>query len=391
MKRMFVPLAIGFTAGSVLFSDSALAVPQEDPAATISQGQVPSGDSSPAVESKEAVKRSQNEKNGEGHLPTTPTAHAGGQESDLAADEAAIRKNAAAFVKAWQAGDAKALAALFATDAECVHESVVICSGRDAIEESLTEFFQQNPGCHLIKEIDSIRIVSPGVAIEDGRTMSVCADESSCMECHYTTVYVKTNGEWLVASVHDRDAHDMKEHSLQLEQLAWLQGDWVDESDDAVVEFSCEPTDDGNFLLRSFSIHVAGQETMTGTQRIGWDPLTRRLRAWVFDSSGSFGEGLWYHRSDVNFVADDDVEIHDPPVKSGDTKECWILKLSGVMADGQAASSTSIYTLVNDYTMTWQSVNHEVGGVHQPDSDVITIVRKAVEPETAASDSSDNR
>lgn len=32
---------------------------------------------------------------------------------------------------------------------------------------------------------------------------------------------------------------------------------------------------------------------MTGTQRIGWDPLTRRLRTWVFDSSGSFGEGNW--------------------------------------------------------------------------------------------------
>ena len=202
-------------------------------------------------------------------------------------------------------------------------------------------------------------------------------------------VYVKTDGEWLVASVHDRDAHDMKDHSLQLEQLAWLQGDWVDEGDDAVVQFSCEPTEDGNFLLRSFSIHVAGQETMTGTQRIAWDPLTRRLRTWVFDSSGSFGEGIWYHSSDVDFVSDEDVEIHDPSVESGDTKECWILKLSGVMADGKAASSTSIYTLVNDYTMTWQSVDHEVGGVQQPDSDVITIVRNAAEPETAVSDSSD--
>lgn len=305
---------------------------------------------------------------------------------EMSPDEEAIRRNGAAFVQAYEAGDAKALAAQFAPDAEYVRESWVCCSGSAAIEESLTEFFKENPGCRLEKEIISIRFVSPGVAIEDGTTMCLCADESSCVECRYTTVHVKQDDKWLVASIHDRDAHDHREHSLQLEQLAWLQGEWVDEGDDALVLFSCQPSDNGNFLLRSFSIQVEGQEMMNGTQRIGWDPSTGKLRTWIFDSSGSFGEGVWYRGSAADELVDDgDDEEEDEPVDSNENiNERWILKLSGVMADGKAASSTSIYTLINEHTMTWQSVDHEIAGVQQPDSEVITIVRGAADPELIA-------
>jgi hypothetical protein len=57
-----------------------------------------------------------------------------------------------------------------------------------------------------------------------------------------------------------------------------------------------------------------------------------------------------------------------------------VLKATGVTADGQTASSTSIYTFVNDHTMTWQSVDHEIAGVQLPDSEIVTIVRQAPAP-----------
>jgi hypothetical protein len=153
------------------------------------------------------------------------------------------------------------------------------------------------------------------------------------------------------------------------------------------VQFSCEPVDNGNFLLRSFSIHIEGQEMMTGTQRIGWDPLTGKLRTWIFDSSGSFGEGVWYRVSDEDAVVADE-ESENGPDDNTNRPERWMLKLTGVMADGKSSSSTSVYTLINDHMMTWQSVDLEIGGVHQPDSDVVTIVRMAAEPDatTAAAE-----
>ena len=107
------------------------------------------------------------------------------------------------------------------------------------------------------------------------------------------------------------------------------------------------------FLVRKFTVQVAGQHTMTGIQRIGWDPHAGKFRAWVFDSDGGFSEGYWRHDGDD-----------------------WILKLTGVTPDGQSASCTSIYTFVDGRTMTFRSVHHEVGGIELPDSAPVTIVRQ---------------
>ncbi len=273
------------------------------------------------------------------------------------ADEQAIRQMDDSFVKAYGQGNAKSVSALFIADAEYVDEQGNVFQGRDAIEESLKDFFAENPGCKLEMNIDSIRFLSPAVAVEDGTTTITRTEGEPTVDSLYTTVHVKTDGKWLAASVRDHAPKNRRLHRSQLQQLGWLVGDWVDEGDDSIVHFSCESVDNSNFLLRKFAIQVAGQEAMSGTQRIGWDPLTGKLRAWIFDSEGAYGEGLWH--------------------RDGDN---WVLKSTGVTADGQNASSTSIYTFVNHHTMTWQSVDQEIAGVQQPDSEVVTIVRKSPNP-----------
>ncbi|MFM9964896.1 MAG: YybH family protein [Planctomycetaceae bacterium] len=273
------------------------------------------------------------------------------------ADEEAIRQSDESFSKAYGQGNAKSVAAHFTADAEFVDELGNVFQGRAAIEESMTEFFAENPGCKLEMKVDSIRFISPGVAVEDGTTTIIRAEGEGTVESLYTAVHVKTDGQWLVASVRDHAPKNRRLHRSQLQQLDWLTGDWVDEEDDSIVVFSCQSVDSGNFLLRKFNIQVAGKDAMSGTQRIGWDPLTGKLRAWIFDSEGAYSEGLWH--------------------RAGDN---WVLKSTGVTADGQTTSSTSIYTFVNNHTVTWQSVHHEIAGVQQPDSEVVTIVREAPVP-----------
>lgn len=274
------------------------------------------------------------------------------------ADEEAIRQMDEVFLKAYEQGDAKSIAAYFTVDGEYVDELGNVFQGRAAIEASMKEFFAENPGCKLEMNVDTIRFISPGVAVEDGTTTVTRAEGEPTVESLYTAVHVKIDGKWLAASVRDHAPKNRRLHRAQLQQLDWLVGDWVEEGDDSIVHFSCEPVDNGNFLLREFTIQIAGQEAMSGTQRIGWDPQTGKLRAWIFDSEGGYSDGLWH--------------------RDGDD---WVLKSTGVTADGQTASSTSIYTFVNDHTMTWQSVHHEIAGVPQPDSEVITIVRQAPVPE----------
>lgn len=82
-------------------------------------------------------------------------------------------------------------------------------------------------------------------------------------------------------------------HHEHLKQLEWMVGHWVDEGDDSVTETTCEWSEDKNFLLRKFTISIDGKQAMKGVQRIGWDPPSRQIRSWVFDSAGGFAEGLW--------------------------------------------------------------------------------------------------
>lgn len=298
----------------------------------------------------------------------TTTDHAAADDKP-SPDEEAIRATGDTFVTAYNSADAKAIAAHFTPDAEYIDDEGQVFQGRTEIQEAMSRCLAAHPGVEMEMNIFSIRFVTPTVAVEDGTTgITADDDDAETVYTRYTAVHVKVDGKWLTASVRELAPKDRRQHRSQLNQLAWLKGEWVDEGEETLVIFSCDAVDGGNFLIRRFTIHIAGQESMSGTQRIGWDPLTGKLKSWTFDSEGGYGEGFWH--------------------RDGDR---WILKSTGVTADGEAASSTTIYTLDNEYTMTWQSIDNEVGGIETPDSEVVTIVRRAPSPgvteETAASKS----
>ena len=138
-------------------------------------------------------------------------------------------------------------------------------------------------------------------------------------------------------------------------------GEWVNENSDAVVFTHCDWADNKNFLLRTFTVKVAGKPVMHGSQRIGWDPLTRQIKSWVFDSEGGHGEGLWS--------------------RDGDR---WIIKSTGVLPDGRPASTTNIVTYVNKDSYRWESVFRVVGGEAEPDLESIHLVPQAAQAEVTA-------
>jgi hypothetical protein len=96
-----------------------------------------------------------------------------------------------------------------------------------------------------------------------------------------------------------------------------------------------------------------------GTQRIGWDPLRKQFRTWVFDSEGGFAEGLVSH--------DDD-------------SDQWVVQSSGVRADGQAVTGTNVFMSLNPDRIAWQTVARTVGGVSLPGFDQYILVRKPPPP-----------
>ena len=63
-------------------------------------------------------------------------------------------------------------------------------------------------------------------------------------------------------------------------------GSWVDKDDNATIQTDCEWTKNRNFMTRSFAVAIGDRVSMSGMQIVGWDPIAKQIRSWVFDSNG---------------------------------------------------------------------------------------------------------
>ncbi len=287
-----------------------------------------------------------------GQEPEKPQSKAAQQPS---ADESAIRANVAAFAKAYNARDAKAVAGLFSPEAQIIDEDGETTQGRDAIEKRTADTFAEAPQGRIEIDVDSLRFIGSALAIETGRSSVTSSPGDEPDVSRYTAVHIKSsNGKWSLGFVRDEEATELTNHD-RLKPLEWLIGNWVDESPDSVVLTSCKWSDNKNFLLSDIQIRVQGSNAMHLTQRIGWDPLTKQMKSWLFDSEGGYGESYW--------------------TRDGDR---WLVKATAVRRDGVTASMTNIYTPAGKDTYTWRTTERVVGGEVLPPIEV-KVVRKPPE------------
>jgi uncharacterized protein (TIGR02246 family) len=293
-------------------------------------------------------------------MATMGNVRAASPEQSRTDDENAIRLNVEAFTKAANAHDAKGLAALFAPGGELVNQEGHVLSGREAIERTFAAIFQSHPKMRLGVAVQSIRFVSPSAAIEEGTSTIMNTSGEGTERSRYMVVHVKEDGRWQMASA--RDLPDEETSGAdELAKLEWLIGQWVDESPTALVMTSYRWDADRRAILSEFKIQVGGRPAMTGSQRISWDPSTKKLHSWVFDSEGGFAEGVW--------------------TRNGNQ---WIVKMTGTRRDGSVASATNVTTRVAKDRMTWQSHDRVVGDEVLPNIEEIVIVRKPPQPGTSA-------
>ena len=96
---------------------------------------------------------------------------------------------------------------------------------------------------------------------------------------------------------------------------------------------------------------------MTGSQRIGWDPLKKTIRSWVFDSEGGFADGLWSREGNK-----------------------WTIKLTGVTRNGKSSSATHTIAPVGKDRMILHTFDRVIGGEKMPDGEKIPVVRRPPMP-----------
>ncbi len=141
------------------------------------------------------------------------------------ADVAAIRAGSEAFVAAFNKHDAKGVAALWTEDGEYIDDSGRVITGRDAIEQDYAAFFTENPNVEIKMVIDSLRVISGDVAIEQGRAVVQPPPPGAPGVSSYFAVHTKVDSKWLMASVRDTWI-ETQATPESIADIGWLIGTW---------------------------------------------------------------------------------------------------------------------------------------------------------------------
>jgi uncharacterized protein (TIGR02246 family) len=268
-------------------------------------------------------------------------------------DEDAIRQCATKYADAFNKGDLDTLVSMYTKDAIYDDGDGVVITGREEIRKKLKENFDESPGAKMTLDIKAIRFAR-GRGIETGMA-TITPTKGDPETVPYRATHQKQpDGKWLMSSVGPDAPGDDAAGAGPLADLTWMLGSWKDAEADLDITCDCSWTANHHFLLRSFVMHDKDAPEMKITEVIGWDPVNRTVRSWVFDTDGGFAQNTWSHRGDD-----------------------WIMSAKGTLADGGIASAVNIIHQVDANTYTWSSTNRDVDGAMLPDVKDVKMVRSS--------------
>jgi uncharacterized protein (TIGR02246 family) len=260
-------------------------------------------------------------------------------------DEAAIRATAEAFLKAFNARDAKAVASLWTANGTIADGEGNVFRGRKAIEDEYAALFKAHPTARMQVAVQSVDFPAPTTAIEEGEAQVLTRDNTPPSASRYTAVHVLEEGKWFMASVHESPL-PVSSNFAQLQQLGWLVGNWESKVDGARSQSRIRWIANKSFLQRDFSVQRDGLTVSSGTQIVGWDPRADQIVSWTFDSSGGHGMGRWTA-----------------------SPQGWRIESAGTTADGAPTSSNDLMIRVpgDENVFGWRSADRRLGEAKLPD------------------------
>ncbi len=269
---------------------------------------------------------------------------------EVSPEKAAVLALDRAYEAAFAKRDDAAMAAFFTEDAEQTTEDGTLLTGRAEIEKAITAGLKSNPGATLAIAMDSVRLLTPEVAVEKGAS-TVTTKDGETRESLFTAIYVKKEGGWKISQLTETALPPASSRE-RLAELEWLVGSWAEKDGDTSIDSTFEWARGGNFLTRNLTVKRREETTLEGWQIIGWDAGQERIRSWTFDTEGGFSEGVW--------------------TRDGDS---WLIRDSGTLPDGSHTTAEQTITKTGADKFTWQANNRTLGGEPQPGTDRFEINR----------------
>lgn len=277
---------------------------------------------------------------------------AAGKQIEMPAGVKAVLAQAQAYEEAYAKGDVAALAAFFTEDAEYTSDAGSTFSGRAAIEACLRDAFRTNKGAKLTIHVESVKPLTPDVAVEKGSTV-VTSKSGEQVEALYTAVHVKKDDKWKISQLVETPVPVMTPAD-RLAELSWLIGHWeeADKESGLTIHSTYQWARGGSFITRNVTVKRGEDPVLEGWQIIGWDPVQENIRSWTFDDEGGYSEGRWTREG-----------------------QRWLNREAGYAADGSRTTADQTITKVNADKFFWESGNRTLDGDPQPGIGRIEINR----------------
>lgn len=271
-------------------------------------------------------------------------------------DKEAIQKNIITYAEAYNRHDAKAVADHWAENGEYISpETGYRIKGRPAIQQEFEKFFKKAGDAKLELTINSIEFQGKDKAIEKG-TATLIQPGKNPSTSEYIALHVKKGNKWYIESVSEVDLSELGTSNEHLRELGWMIGKWIDKDETVQIETECKWELNHHFIQCNFKVSFEGKENFSGQQIIGWDPEKKRIRSWIFDSDGGYGEGIWMR------------EDHK-----------WIVHVASILPDGRKASAVNVYTIIDTNSYKFHSSGREISGQILPNIKEVSIIRTRAE------------
>lgn len=269
-------------------------------------------------------------------MPSAPAQQSGTAGSP--ADVAAIRAAASAYREALAKGDAAAVKAAWVADGDIVDGWGNRLQPDDLTASDAEPTGAGRPRPEFRSSETELRFITADVAVEDGTVDVVLPGMQTSIEGWFSALWVRSGGSWKLAGLRESERPVAADADM-LTDLDWMVGEWtlaVEEAaapNGAAAPASQPATTmrvrwDASraFLVRDIRTPAAEADSDAASglevhQRIGWDPVVRRIRSWSFATDGSRSEATWF--------------------RDGDS---WVAVQTGIMPDGRQDSVVNIYS-----------------------------------------------
>jgi uncharacterized protein (TIGR02246 family) len=275
-------------------------------------------------------------------------------------------KLGAGYKAAFDNGNASALADLFSGNAHFTVSDGQVVTGRSEIKDLAEAYFKgaSNPTIEIA--VESARFLSEGVLLEKGVT-TVSAAGSDPRSNRYSLTYVRNDGIWQIAELHEFPLSVEDPAVSALSSLDWIIGLWKVSTEGIEAETEATWTLGGKFITRNTWVAQEGADPFVSVEVIGYDPAESQIRSWTFDNEGGFGQSTW--RRDENK---------------------WIVQSQATLPEGGQSSSQHIVTIVDENTIGQQTINRVLDGEALPNRDRIEIVRVIADDAASSNTTSGN-